>query len=290
MRTPPVALLGLGVVLKPGDRGYNMTAHVPSVTSQIHPGANRAWTLLGLRLVMVVVLSLLMWMVLRATTGMTSFPPTMVWATLGLLPVNILCLVVLVKFYREQGLTLRQAIGVTPGRVGRDMLWGLLWLLVLNVPFTLAVSGTVFVMYGADAPEAFATIFVDPDALPPIEPTVLLMLALVSVVPFMVLNAPVEELVFRGYGLAGLRTVLGRTGAIIATSLLFGAQHIFFAATPAGMVVFFVAFTVWGLIAAVIVTRQGRLFPVVIAHWIINIMLSAPAIVMPILQLTDVIR
>ena len=68
-----------------------------------------------------------------------------------------------------------------------------------------------------------------------------------------------------------------------------GVQHILFAATVPGMLVYFVAFTVWGLGAAVIVSKQGRLFAVVIAHWIVNIMTSSPAIILPILQLMGVI-
>src|SRR5690625_7792639 len=98
----------------------------------------------------------------------------------------------------------------------------------------------------------------------PLHSAVLLGIALVSVVLFMVLIAPTEELVFRGYGMAGLEPRLGITGAIIVTAVLFGAQHVLFAATLPGMLVFFVAFTVWGVLAVVIVQKQGRLFPVVI--------------------------
>lgn len=261
----------------------------PTDTAQHIPMATLAWRLLALRLLLVATFSLVMWLVLRFTTEIVTFPPSTMWATLGLLPINIVCLFLVVKFYRDQGLTLRQAMGVQRGRIARDIGWGLLWLIVLNVPFMFAVSGTVFLMYGAQAPEAFATIFVDTGTMVPLHPVALLVIAVISVIPFMVLNAPVEELVFRGYGMTGIQHKLGRAGAIIATSLLFGAQHIFFAATVPGMVVYFVAFTVWGLAAAMIVTRQGRLFPVIIAHWIINIMLSAPAIVLPILILTGVI-
>lgn len=254
------------------------------------PIAGRAWGLLTLRLGLVLIISLLMWVVLRATAGVSAFPPDTMWATLGLLPVNIVCLMFVVRLYRDQGLSLRDAMGIQRGRIIKDIGWGVLWLMVLNIPFVLAVSGTVFLMYGAQAPEAFATIFVNPQAQASINPLALLIIGLIGVIPFIVLNAPVEELVFRGYGLNGLRPGLGRIGAIIMTSLLFGAQHIFFAATIPGMVVYFVAFTVWGGIAAIIVTRQGRLFPVMIAHWIINFMLSAPALVLPILMITGVVE
>lgn len=261
----------------------------PPSTTQSMPMAGRAWSLLMLRLGMVLVISLLIWVILRSAGGISAFPPDTIWATLGLLPVNIVCLLLVARFYRHQGLSLRAAMGVQHGRIVKDIGWGLLWLIVLNVPFALAVSGTVWLMYGTQAPEAFGTIFVNPAAQAPLSPTWLLLIGLIAVIPFIVLNAPVEELVFRGYGLNGLQTGLGRVGAIMTTSLLFGAQHIFFAATVPGMLVYFVAFTVWGGIAAIIVTKQGRLLPIIIAHWMINVMLSAPALVLPILMLAGVV-
>lgn len=254
------------------------------------PIAARAWGLLAGRLCLVLAVSVLMWLFLGATAGMSAFPPTTMWATLGLLPVNIICLIILVKLYRSQGLNLREAMGIRYERLGKDIGWGVLWLMVLNVPFVLAVTGTVWIMYGAQAPQAFATIFISADAQATMSPVTLLIIGLIAVLPFILINAPVEELVFRGYGLTGLQSGLGRVGAILMSSLLFGAQHIIFAPTIPGMIVYFVAFTVWGATAAVIVIKQGRLFPVIIAHWIINFMLSAPALVLPVLLLTGVVE
>lgn len=251
--------------------------------------AGRASFLLAVRLGSILIVTVMMWLALRVTAGIDSFPPSATWATLGLLPVNGLCLVIVRKFYRDQGVSLRAALGIQNGRIGRDVLWGLLWLFVLNVPFMAVVAGTVFVLYGSDAPSAFATIFFDPASSVRTAPAVLLVISLVAVVPFMLINAPTEELIFRGYGLEGIASRWGATVAIFATSLLFGAQHILFAATVPGMLVYFIAFTVWGLCAALIVRKQGRLFPVVIAHWIVNIMMSSPAIILPILQLTGAV-
>ena len=251
--------------------------------------AGRAWILLTVRLGSILIVTVVLWVVLRATAGIESFPPSTTWATLGLLPVNALCLLIVRKFYRDKGVSLRAALGIQKGRIGRDVLWGLLWLFVLNIPFMAVVAGTVFALYGSDAPSAFATIFFDPASSVRMEPVVLLVISLVAVIPFMLINARTEELVFRGYGLDGIASRWGATVAIVATSLLFGAQHILFAATVPGMLVYFIAFTVWGLCAGFIVRKQGRLLPVVIAHWIVNIMMSSPAIILPILQLTGVV-
>lgn len=253
------------------------------------PTPARAWGLLGVRLGAVLVFTGVMWAVASGFFDDASFPPNTLWATLGLLPVNVLCLVLVRRLYRAAGQTLVDALGVRRGRVGRDLLWGLLWLVVLNVPFGAAVAGTVFAMYGADAPAAFETVFFDSSLEQYQDPAMLLVIGLISVLPFMVLNAPAEELVFRGYGLRGLERRLGPVAAVACTSVLFGLQHILFAPSRPGMVVYFVAFTVWGTLAAVIVRKQGRLFPVVIAHWVVNFALSSPAIVFPILQLAGVL-
>lgn len=247
--------------------------------------ARRAWCLLAVRLGSVLIITLVVWLLVCASTGIESFPPETMWATLGLLPVNVICLVLVRRFYRDEGVSLGSAMGIRRRRIGRDILWGLLWLSVLNVPFVLAVAGTVFALYRGDAPWAFSTIFFDPAASVQMEPTALLVISLLAVVPFMMINAPTEELVFRGYGLDGIGPRWGGAVATLITSLLFGAEHILFAATVPGMLVYFIAFTIWGLCAAIIVRKQGRLFPVVIAHWIVNILMSSPAIVFPILGL-----
>ena len=125
--------------------------------------AGRAWFLLAVRLGSILILTVVMWLLIRAATGVASFPPSTTWATLGLLPVNMLCLVLVRRFYQAEGVSLRAALGIQKGRIGRDVLWGLLWLFVLNVPFMAVVAGTVFLLHGNDAPSAFATIFYDPN-------------------------------------------------------------------------------------------------------------------------------
>ncbi|MDJ1371490.1 CPBP family intramembrane glutamic endopeptidase [Gulosibacter molinativorax] len=249
-----------------------------------------AWGILAVRIGSIAVVTVVAWLVLAGLFDTTGFPPSTIWATLGLLPVNLLCLWLLRRLYRREGMTLRDALGIRRGKVGRDILWGLLWLVVMNVPFAVAVAGTVFLLYGADAPAAFETIFVNPEAESAISLAWLLVIAIVSVIPFMLINAPTEELVYRGYAMSGIARRRGGAVAVIATSLVFGVQHMAFAATVPGMLVFLVAFTLWGAAAALIVRWQGRLFPVVVAHWIINFMLSSPGIVFPILQLAGVIE
>lgn len=256
---------------------------------RIRSGSNgsfrQAWILLVVRLGGLLVLTALVWLLLRAIFAVDAFPPNNMWAIVILFPVNLLCLGLVRRYYRAEGTTLREALGIRPGRVGRDILWGLLWLVVLNVPFSFAIAGTVFAMYGAEAPAAFETIFVNEASFVPLHPVLQLIIALFGVIPFMVLNASTEELVFRGYARTAIESRWGVVAGIVVSSVLFGVQHVLFAASVPGMLVYFVAFTLWGALAAVIVRRQGRLFPVVIAHYLINISLSAPAVVFSVLGL-----
>ncbi len=83
--------------------------------------AGRAWFLLALRVGLILVVTVVMWVVLRATARIESFPPSTTWATLGLLPVNVLCLLILRKFYKDEGVCLRGALGMQRGRIGQDV-------------------------------------------------------------------------------------------------------------------------------------------------------------------------
>lgn len=107
----------------------------------------------------------------------------------------------------------------------------------------------------------------------------LVVLAVVTVVTFAPVNAPVEELLYRGSAQPNLARRWPVPAAIAATAVAFGLQHVFFAPTPDAVLVYLCAFTVWGLGAGIIVHRQGRLFPMIVAHLVVNLAASAPALV-----------
>lgn len=54
-------------------------------------------------------------------------------------------------------------------------------------------------------------------------------------VPFMLINAPAEELVFRGYGMEGISGRWGSFAGAACTSLLFWLQHVLFSPSAPGM-------------------------------------------------------
>lgn len=251
--------------------------------------ARRAAFLLVSRLALVAVATLLAWMLLGGPSGAASFPPSPMLASLSLLPVNVISLVLVARFLRADGGSLRDLFAFEPSRLPKDLAWALLWLTALSVPFAAAIFGTVWLLHGDQTLAAFETIFFDPNAATIASPGLALALGIVTVLTFAPLNAPAEEAVYRGFALSRLTTAWGPSLAVGATALVFGLQHAFFAPSPAAVLVYVVAFTVWGLGAALIVRWQRRVVPVTIAHFMVNFMTSLPAVVFPALQLGGVV-
>ncbi len=212
-----------------------------------------------------------------ATLGAASL-----FSALALLPVNVVSLLWVRRLVHREGSTLRAMIGFDRARIGRDIAWGLLWIVVLWVPFMAAVMGTMFALFGTGLFAGFETALAPPaEEIPVISPVVAAILGIIAFVTFAPLNAPTEELVYRGYAQPPL---VGRWGAafgVMVPAVAFGLQHVFFAATPAGMVVYGVAFFVWGLGAGIIYLRQRRLVPLIVAHFLVNLATSLPALLLP---------
>src|SRR5690606_26459164 len=120
---------------------------------------------------------------------------------------------------------------------------------------------------------AMETAFVNPETTVLVAQPWGAVIGLVAFVTFAPLNAPVEELAFRGIAQRGLGGVAG----IVVPSIAFGLQHAWFTASGAAAVAMFAAFTVWGLGSALIVRWQRRLLPILIAHVLVNLGTSAPA-------------
>ncbi|KRE21271.1 hypothetical protein ASG80_14630 [Agromyces sp. Soil535] len=232
-----------------------------------------------LRVAMVGCAALITWLALLAAGFPSPFPPTILFAAAAMLPVNLASLALVRRALHREGQRARDLIDFSWRRLGTDVLWGLLWLVVLWVPFVLAVIGMMFLLYGGDAFANFQTVFYDQDSAPPFDRVLLTVLAIVSVVTFAPLNAPVEELVYRGYSQGGLVRRWPVVWAIVVPAAIFAAQHVFYAATPDAMLVYLAAFFVWGVGSGMIVLWQRRLMPIIVAHFLVNLFTSAPALV-----------
>jgi membrane protease YdiL (CAAX protease family) len=219
---------------------------------------------------------------LLAAFGVAVDFPASSLSALYLAPVNIASLLLLRWALHRHGRRVRDLIGFERVRLGRDVLWGLLWLMVLYLPFAGAIIGTMFLLYGGDLFTSFEAVFVPAEGYPVLSQPVAIIFAMLVVVTFAPLNAPTEELVYRGFAQGGLVEVLKwRWLAVVIPAVGFGLQHVFFAATAPGMLVFAVAFFVWGLGSGLIYLKQGRLMPLIVCHFIVNLFTSLPALIVP---------
>jgi membrane protease YdiL (CAAX protease family) len=178
--------------------------------------------------------------------------------------VNLASLWLLVWLTRREGLRLADLIGFDRARAWRDVGWGLVWLVVLNVPYVLAIMAmTVAITRPASADElgpAFQRVFAGPAG--DLTFQFPLWWAIVVALSFSLLNPVVEELHYRGY-------VQPRLGLVL-TAVGFALQHVAFAVSLAGAAVYVVAFFVWGLGAGLVYRWQRRLTPLIVTHFAIN--------------------
>jgi len=191
------------------------------------------------------------------------------WSTLTLTVVNLLCLLLLSRRSRAEGFDWREAVGFHRGGLGRDLLWGLVWSLLLGGLLLLGIFSTVFLFYGPGGFANLDTFFTGGADFSFELPA---WLALISAVAFPLLNPFVEELQYRGYAQPRLIGAFRSPPAgILLTALGFGLQHLVFAVTLPSALAFVLGFFLWGLGAGLIAHRQGRLFPLMIAHFISNL-------------------
>jgi uncharacterized protein len=231
------------------------------------------------RVALVGFVALLIWLALAAAGQPGPFPPAIVFAAAAMLPVNLVSLALVRRALHREGRRARDLIDFSWRRLGTDVLWGLLWLTVLWIPFALAVMAMMFALHGFEAFASFQTVFYDSESAPPFDRVLLTVVAIVSVATFAPLNAPVEELVYRGYSQGGLRRRLPVLWAIVVPAAIFAVQHVFYASTPDAMLVYLAAFFVWGIGSGLIVLWQRRLMPIIVAHLCVNLFTSAPALV-----------
>ncbi len=189
--------------------------------------------------------------------------------------VNLISLALLARLTRREGIRLRDLVGFDRARLGRDIGLGLLWLVVLNVPFMVAiVLMTVVLTSPADAQalgEGFAQVFAGraDQAFAAVEFP--LWWAVLTAASFSLLNPVVEEMHYRGYVQPRLSALSGRSWVGVGVMAVgFAAQHITYAYTAAAMLVYFVAFLVWGVGAGLIYRWQRRLPSLIVTHFVVN--------------------
>ena len=141
-------------------------------------------------------------------------------------------------------------------------------MIVTYIPLFVVLMGSMYLIFGADMFQNFEQVF--SKSSPQLPAGVLPAMSVFGAVIFLA-NAPIEEIIYRGWLQKGL---VGRSGimtAILIQGVLFGLQHMMFAGDVRGMAIYGFMFTAWGITAGIIVHKQRRLAPMVITHWIVNI-------------------
>lgn len=170
-----------------------------------------------------------------------------------------------------------------------DFLQGICWQFLLFIPFIATIMISAWFLFGSQMFQAFETIFYNPENEILLKPIMMLFLGIFTVFTFAPINAPTEELIFRGYVQTRLAKKFPVSLAILLSSLAFGFQHIFFASSFYGAMIYFMAFTVWGIGSGIIVHLQKRLFPVIVAHFLVNLLSTLSTLLFPLLILTGII-
>jgi membrane protease YdiL (CAAX protease family) len=191
------------------------------------------------------------------------------WSTLTLTVVNLLCLGLLRWRARVEGWRIGDGIGFRWNRILPDFGWGFLWSLALGALLLLGIFLTLLFWYGGFSSETMQEAFTGSANFSFNLPS---WLAVLSAVIWPVTNAPVEELQYRGYAQPALTQAWNNPSAgLLIPALGFGLQHIVFAVTLPSAIAYSIGFFLWGVGAGLIIRRQGRLFPLIVAHYISNL-------------------
>lgn len=189
------------------------------------------------------------------------------WTTLAVYP---LCLLLLWLRANRDGRPLTAQIGLRRERLPHDLLFGIAIALLGFLVSAVAGVAANMVVYTAEQRAAFMEAL--RNGAPPMA---------VMAMPrwygwFSLLVQPlaaalVEELLYRGYTLQGLRARLGAAGAVALSALAFGLQHWAFAPLDWQFgLTRMVSLGAVGVVFGIIALRQERLLPLIIGHALWN--------------------
>lgn len=241
-----------------------MSSQQPSIAVPASPA--RVLMALISRFVLISALFLIGWTLYRATSTPDPTGHMLAWVN-GLVPItDIASLALIAWLLRVEGRSLRDIIGsrVTAGlrpSAGREALACLAVTLIFLVTFVAASFIANLIVYRG-APPAYVGTY-----QPPV-PALLLQLLLPLT------TGVAEEVVYRGYAIPRLTTLLGGRAwlAVVVQAFFFGLQHVafFWGDLGPGAVSKFVAMFLGGLVFGLIYTRQRRLLPLIVAHIVVD--------------------
>lgn len=181
----------------------------------------------------------------------------LMYANVGVVVADVITLTVVAALLRREGRTLRDLLAPR----WRDTGWGLLAFVVVLVAFFVATFAGNLVAYLGPPPAGGLGV----------QPPVWLGVWTLVVLPVTVALA--EEGLYRGYATDQLTPRIGRLGTLILVAVFFAAQHA--ALTPLdaqAQLARFVTTLLVGLTFGLLRLWLNRLWPLVIAHWLVNVL------------------
>lgn len=241
----------------------------------------QAWFISFIRFPLLLAALLLLFLFMHLSGLQFHFPFLPELSVFYFTVVNVLCFFILQRILKKEGRSLTSLIGFRRDRWTKDVLYGFVWLFVLYIPFVATVMGTMFAMYKTDLFQHFQATLVGDEVLFTYDrPQVLMWFTAGISLLFPFLNAPIEELMYRGYAQPAFIQHFKRVWpGIVIPSLGFALQHIMLAGSWQGMIVYGAAFFVWGIGSGLIYQWQRTLFPLIVTHFIINMAFSVLPIV-----------
>ena len=101
--------------------------------------------------------------------------------------VNIICAVVILRTFRQRRTSVWRYLGFEKTRLGKDIAWGFLWLIVTYIPLFVVLMGSMYLMFGSDMFQHFEQVFAK--SSPQLPAGVLAVMSVLGAVVFLV-NAP----------------------------------------------------------------------------------------------------
>jgi hypothetical protein len=170
-------------------------------------------------------------------------------------------------FLKGEGLRLRDLLGPIRLRYGRDVFLGLGYFLLYSPGFVIGGAAAQRLFYGPSGVNP-SNFILGSHALP-------LWATIYSFSLFWIINSVVEEATYQAYVMPRLQTLTGRTSiAFCAVAFFWTAQHCAIGFVPdwRSIACRFVGFIPGIVIMMAIYMRTRRLAPLILGHWMMDIL------------------
>lgn len=232
---------------------------LPPLRTLSQPGLLLLILLLLLRTALLFAGDGLVYGLLRLGGPAASWDDALMWSNLTVMVTDVITIVVVAGVLRRSGSSLRALL--TTKTPGRDIAWGLLLALISVIGFYAATFIGNLIAYLGPPPAPTGDFTAPP-----------LWLGLISLLLMPATIAVAEEVLYRGYLQSVLTLRWGRWAGLIVTSGFFAVQHLALtSADPQAWLARAITTLLAGVMFGLLAWWMKRLWPVIIGHWIVDV-------------------